>query len=69
MSNEYKPMSQDAVNSRIEAKLDMMLERVNNHGRSIDQLWGVLGRLDAKVAGISATVGLIVAAVSWFIKH
>jgi hypothetical protein len=62
-------MSQDAVNSRIEAKLDMTLERLNNHGRSIDQLWAMLGKLDVKVASISATVGIVVAIASWLIKH
>lgn len=55
MSNDYNPNSIDATLSRIETKLDDSLEVQKSHGEAIRKLWAALGRLDVRVAVISAT--------------
>jgi hypothetical protein len=59
----YDPNSINAVLSRIETKLDAMLETQNEHADSIRKIWAHLGRLDVRVAVIGATG----AAAVWFV--
>ncbi|HYG98858.1 MAG TPA: hypothetical protein VD837_06975 [Terriglobales bacterium] len=53
--SHYNPNSIDATLSRIETKLDDTLRVQEKHGESINKLWAALGRLDVRVAVISAT--------------
>jgi hypothetical protein len=73
MNKEYNPDSLDAVLSRLDSRLKTMETSVTaileKHDRSINKLWAALGRLDVRVAGISAAVALgIVAVKLWLGK-
>ena len=65
----YDPNSSDAAISRIEAKLDMALERLNNHGRGIDELWKALGKIDVRVACIAGGVSVVAFVAKMFFAH
>jgi hypothetical protein len=56
MSENYDRNSTDATISRIEAKLDITLQRLDKHGSAIDALWKAVGSIDVRVACITATV-------------
>ena len=63
MSEDYNPNSIDSKLTRMEAKLDVTLERLNKHGAGIDALWKAVGSLKGQVimiaTGISVVIGII----------
>ena len=69
MSKEYNPDSVDAVLSRIETKLDTVLQTQGEHASAIRKLWAALGKIDVRVAGISAVVGLLIALAKIWFSH
>lgn len=65
MSERYDPNSIDATLSRIETKLDSSLKTQEEHAVAIRKLWAALGRLDVRVAVITASVSGIVFLVKY----
>ena len=59
----------DATLSRIETKLDGALARQSIQERQIDRIWARLGRIDVRVAMISAGVGLVAWLLELIFKH
>jgi len=62
----YNPNSMDSVLSRIEGKLDTVIETQRKHDASISKLWAAFGRLDVRVAGIAAGISVTVAVIKIF---
>lgn len=67
MSPDYNPSSIDATLSRIEQKLNDSLEVQKEHGDAIKKLWAALGRIDVRVAMISATATGVFLVVKYFV--
>lgn len=61
MSDDYNPNSVNAVLSRIETKLNTALTTQEEHSTAIRKLWTALGRLDVRVAVISAGITIVLA--------
>jgi hypothetical protein len=59
MNEEYNDKSLDATIGRIESKLDMALERINNHSLGIDSLWKFVSNLQMRVAMIAGGISAI----------
>ena len=64
--HDYNPNSIDAVLSRIEGKLDNVIETQASHATSIGKLWAALGRLDVRVAAIATGICVVVGVVKFF---
>jgi hypothetical protein len=70
MNEEYNDKSLDATIGRIESKLDMALERINNHSLGIDSLWKFVSNLQMRVAMIAGGISVIAFLLEiWFQKQ
>jgi hypothetical protein len=65
---KFDPNSTDAAISRIEAKLDNALQRLDKHGNAIDRLWQAVGSSNVKVASIAGGVSVCAFVVEYFLK-
>lgn len=69
MSDDYNPNSVNAVLSRIETKLNTALTTQEEHSTAIRKLWAALGRLDVRVAVISAGITIVIAVAKLVFFH